>query len=85
MQAHATVTIAPHGIELRCPSAGVSEDRPFTSDDETLLQGWASRYQTLAREVGTSSTSPATAARVRYCSRPTGARPTKSTPKSFAT
>ncbi len=50
MQAYATVTIAPHGIELRCPSAGVSEDRALAGEDVKLLQGWASRYQKLARD-----------------------------------
>ncbi|MCK4342092.1 MAG: hypothetical protein KAY37_10260 [Phycisphaerae bacterium] len=50
MQTHATVTIAYHGIELRCPSAGVSEDRPFTAGDVALLQSWAARYQELARD-----------------------------------
>lgn len=49
MQAHATVTLANHGLELRCSTAGVSEDRQYTAEDVSLLQSWASRYQELAR------------------------------------
>ena len=50
MHAHATVTIAPHGIELRCPSAGVSEDH-------------SGRYSRRERHIEKTMPRPRTAAR----------------------
>ncbi|HWR82754.1 MAG TPA: tetratricopeptide repeat protein [Candidatus Deferrimicrobium sp.] len=47
---HATITLAYHGLELRCPSANISEDRPLTDKDLALLTAWANNYQALARQ-----------------------------------
>jgi len=47
---HATVTLAYHGLELRCPSAKISEDRPLTEKDTKLLTASADRYQAVARK-----------------------------------
>ncbi len=49
MTAHATVTLAHHGLELRCAAAGLSEDRKLTEADAAQLQRWAEHHQTLAR------------------------------------
>jgi CHAT domain-containing protein len=44
MKTFVTVTLAHHGLELRCPGANLSEDRPIAADDAQCLQGWARRY-----------------------------------------
>jgi hypothetical protein len=44
MNSFATVSLAHHGMELRCPAADLSEDRPLATDDCQRLQGWAKRY-----------------------------------------
>jgi hypothetical protein len=49
MQAHATVTLAHHGIELRCSAAGLREDRKLTKDDMNRLQDWAARHRKFAQ------------------------------------
>jgi len=56
MNPHATISLACHGLELRCPAAGVSEDRPLADEDYRLFARWAARHQELARK------SPAAAA-----------------------
>lgn len=39
-----TVTLAHHGLELRCAPAGLSEDRPFDAADCARLKEWSARY-----------------------------------------
>ncbi len=54
MEAHASIKLADHGLEFRCPAAGLREDRPLSGADREKLEGWAKRYQKLAREDGNS-------------------------------
>jgi len=49
VNAHATITLAYHGLELRCPSANLSEDRPLIDADFQLLAAFSARHQKLAR------------------------------------
>ena len=49
-RACATITLAYHGLEFRCPSAGVSEDRPLAPEDVALLESGAKQYQQMARQ-----------------------------------
>ena len=44
MNAFATITLALHGLEIRCPAANLREDRPPAADDGQRLQDWAKRY-----------------------------------------
>ncbi len=44
MNTFATITLAHHGLEFRCPAANISEDRKLTDDDCLRFQGWAERY-----------------------------------------
>ena len=44
MNAFATVTLAHHGLELRCLTANLSEDRPLAAADVPRLEAWAKRY-----------------------------------------
>ncbi len=46
----ATITLAYHGLEFRCPLAALSEDRPFAPEDVALLESWAKQYQRMARQ-----------------------------------
>ena len=48
MNAFASITLAPHGLELRCTAAALSEDRPLNADDTRCLEGWAKRYLEVA-------------------------------------
>lgn len=50
MNAHATIALAYHGLDLRCPAAGLSEDRPLSDDDVARLEAWAAGHQKLARK-----------------------------------
>ena len=49
MSAHATISLAHHGLELRCPAANLREDRPLADADAARLQRWAEQHQELAR------------------------------------
>lgn len=44
MNAFVTVTLAHHGLELRCPAASLSEDRPLAAADCQRLEGWTKGY-----------------------------------------
>ena len=44
MNAFISISLTPHGLELRCPAAKLSEDRPLTTEDIQRLQGWAKDY-----------------------------------------
>ena len=48
MSAFATLTLAPHGLELRCPAANLREDRPLDDQSVELLKSWGTRYQQAA-------------------------------------
>ncbi|MBI1358089.1 MAG: CHAT domain-containing protein [Acidobacteria bacterium] len=47
----ATVTLAHHGLELRCAAAEVREDRPVGDADLEQLAAWTARYRDLASAV----------------------------------
>jgi len=46
----ATIALAPHGWEFRCPAARLSEDRPIAADDCQCLEGWAERFLQVVRK-----------------------------------
>jgi hypothetical protein len=50
MKAHATITLAHHGLELRCPTANLRDDRPLSDTEVAQLQHWAGQHQAIARE-----------------------------------
>ena len=50
MTAHATVALTRHGLELRCPAAGLREDRLLTDEDINRLSHWARCYRIAVQE-----------------------------------
>ena len=50
MTPHSTVMLTYHGLELRCPLAQLSEDRPLAAKDYDLLASWAARHRELAED-----------------------------------
>ena len=47
---HATIRLAYHGLELHCPTAALSEDRPLSPTDYDFLRTCSTRHQQLARK-----------------------------------
>jgi hypothetical protein len=67
---HATITLTPHGLELRCPTAGLTLDQPLADADTALLADWTARYQTLARADRAAGPAPSRPGNRRLARRP---------------
>ena len=56
MAAQVTIRLAHHGVEIRCPSAGISEDRPFREKvEQALFESLSARYHELTRNRASKS------------------------------